>query len=130
MMKATLSSANDLLAQGQVDEAADTFSAVIAEEPDNIEAIAGLARCHIAKGDFAQAEQSLADVPQEKQSAESIVAAKAALALAKSAPQSANVGTLEKEVSANPSNHQARFDLAVACLPAAGRKRRWRLCLP
>jgi putative thioredoxin len=120
-VKQTLESAAELLAQGEIEGAKEAYLAILAEEKDNVEALAGLAKCLTLEGSFEQAEKVLADVPQDRQSAEAIVAAKAALALAKSAPKAANLGALEKAVAANPLDHQARFDLAIA-LFASGKQ--------
>ena len=120
-IKATLESAAALLAQGAFEEAEQTYSAILAEDEGNIDALAGLARCFIAQGELEQADQLLAALAEDKQSHEFIVAAKAALALAKSAPKATDIAMLRKTVMATPADHQARFDYAVA-LFAAGKQ--------
>src|SRR5262249_40685683 len=70
---------------GDFGGAAARFAAILQRDPDNIGAAAGLAKCYIATGDFARAEQTLAIVPQAKQAAEAYVSARAALELAKKA---------------------------------------------
>ena len=65
--------------------AAAQFAAIMQADPENVEAIAGLAKCYIATGDFDHAEQTLALVPPAKQTAEAYLGAKAALELAKKA---------------------------------------------
>ena len=42
--------AETMLTEGAVDDAAQTFAAILEEEPANVLAYAGLVRCHIAKG--------------------------------------------------------------------------------
>src|SRR5262249_48708987 len=51
-----------------------------------------------------------------------VVAARSALDVAEQAKSVGPVGELEQKVAANPADHQARFDLAVA-LNAAGRRK-------
>lgn len=115
-----LAKAASLLEAGEVQEAERAYKAVLAGEEGNIEAVAGLARCFIAQGHLEKAEQLLAEVPQDKQLAEPIAAAKAALTLAQNAPRPADIAALEK-AAANPSDLQARFDWAVA-LFASGKQ--------
>ena len=55
-------------------------------------------------------------------SATPIAAARSALEVAEQAKSVGPVGELEQKVAANPADHQARFDLAVA-LNAAGKRK-------
>jgi thioredoxin-like negative regulator of GroEL len=57
-----------------------------------------------------------------------IAAAQAALSLAEQAQSVGDLAPLEQKLAADPNDHQARFDLAVA-LSAKGDRRR-RLTLP
>ncbi len=112
MTQATLENAGKLLAGGDHEMAAEIFKTILVNDPQNIEAIAGLARCFAALGQVDQAIQLLAQIPEDKQSHESVAAAKASVTLAKSAPVSADFAVLQKKIAANPLDHQARFDLA------------------
>ena len=69
--------------------------------------------------------QTLAQVPEAKRSDAAVAAARSALEVAEQAQSVGPVGELEQKVAANPLDHQARFDLAVA-LNAAGQARRRR----
>ncbi len=60
-------------------------------------------------------------VPQAKASDAAVAAARAALELAEQAKSLGPLAELEQKVAANPLDHQARFDLAVA-LNASGRR--------
>jgi putative thioredoxin len=110
------------MAGGETEVAREAYLAVLQEEKDNAEAAAGLAKCHIALEQFDEAEQVLASLPVDKQSAEPVVAARAALALAKAAPKASELAALEKAVAQDPQDYQARFDLAVASFPAGKRE--------
>lgn len=111
--------AEEMLEEGAVADAAQTFSAVLAEEPAHPRAYAGLVRAHILLGELEQAEAILNGAPAEISESAEIEAVHAQLELAKQAANSGPVADLEAQVSADPDNHQARFDLAQA-LYAAG----------
>ena len=106
---------------GDVGGAAAAFAAALQADPENVEAVGGLAKCYVAAGDFARAEQTLALVPQAKQTVEAYVSAKAALELAKKAGPKPDIAGLEKAVAANPADWDARFKLAIA-LNAKGQR--------
>ncbi len=118
---AVLTTADEALEAGDLQGAAEAYAAVFQEDQQNVHAIAGLARCYIASGDAARAEQTLSLVPPDKQSSAPVQSARAALELAKVAGQSDNSAELEQRLAADPADHQARFDLAVA-LAARGKK--------
>ena len=109
-----LKAADAALAEGDVPAAADLYAQLMAEDEANVAAIAGLARCYVATGAVDQAKQMLAKVPEAKRNEAPVAAARAALEVAEQAASVGPVGELENKVSANPLDHQARFDLAVA----------------
>ncbi|MGB9261797.1 MAG: tetratricopeptide repeat protein, partial [Pseudolabrys sp.] len=82
---------------------------------------AGLARCYVGTGALDQAKQTLALVPEAKRNDAAVAAARAALEVAEQAKSIGPVADLEQKVLANPLDHQARFDLAVA-LNANGKR--------
>jgi putative thioredoxin len=106
---------------GDIGGAAAGFAAVLQADPESVDAVAGLARCYIAAGDFARAEQTLSLVPPAKQTAEAYVSAKAALELAKKAGPKPDIAALEQAVAAHPADWDARFKLAIA-LNATGKR--------
>lgn len=106
---------------GDIGGAAAGFAAVLQADPESVDAVAGLAKCYIAAGDFARAEQTLGLVPPAKQTAEAYVSAKAALELAKKAGPKPDIAALEQAVAAHPADWDARFKLAIA-LNAMGKR--------
>ncbi len=112
--KDLLKAADAALAEGSAAEAADMYAQVLAEDSANVAALAGLARCYLAAGAIEQAKQTLAEVPEAKRNEASVAAARAALEVAEQASSVGPIGELEAKVQANPLDHQARFDLAVA----------------
>ena len=112
--KELLKAADAALAAGDPAGAAGLYSEILADDPGNILALAGLARCHVETGNIEQAKRTLALVPEAKRNEGAVAAARAALEVAEQAATLGPVGELEKKVAANPLDHQARFDLAVA----------------
>jgi putative thioredoxin len=115
-----VAAAEAMLAEGAATDAAQTFAAVLAEEPENAGAYAGLVRAHLALGNEEQAEALLKNAPAKIAAAPEVEAARAQLALMRQAANAGPVAELRAAVEANPSDHQARFELATA-LHAAGR---------
>lgn len=115
-----LEAAEQMLDEGAVADAAETFAAILGEEAENAAAYAGLVRCHLALGQLEQAETMLAAVPAAMAKAKEIEAARAQLELAKQAANAGPEADLRAVVAANPQDRQARFDLALA-LHAAGK---------
>ena len=116
-----LKSAEEALAAGNADEAIALYGEVLREEPGSVPALAGLARAHVETGALDQAKETLALVPEAKRNDAAVAAARSALEVAEQAQSVGPVGELEQKVAANPLDHQARFDLAVA-LNAAGKR--------
>jgi putative thioredoxin len=109
-----IEAAEAMLAEGAVDDAAQTFAAILEEDPANVAAYAGLVQCHIAKGDLDEAEAVLNGAPAEIAKAAPLEAAHAQLELARQAAGAGPVAELQAAVDANPADLQARFDLALA----------------
>ena len=106
--------AEDMLTEGQANDAAQTFSAILGEDPNHAGAYGGLVRSHIALGDLDQAEAVLNGAPAEISSSSELEAASAQLELARQAADAGPVGELTAAVEADENNYQARFDLALA----------------
>jgi putative thioredoxin len=116
-----LASAEQALEEGDVQSAAGIFAAVLQEDKQNPAALAGLARCYLQTGDVARAEQTISLVPPDQKNVAAVERVKAALELARKANQADNRDALAAKLAANPADHQARLDLAVA-LAARGEK--------
>ena len=116
-----LRSADDALAKGDAAGAADLYAKVLAQDGGNLAALGGLARSYVRTGALDQAKQTLALVPEAKRNDPAIAAARAALEVSEQAQAVGPIADLEQKVAANPLDHQARFDLAIA-LNAKGRR--------
>jgi putative thioredoxin len=119
--KDLLAEADAALTAGDAATAEQIYSEVLAEDKDNVTALAGLARCHLAANELEKAKQILTQVPEPKRNDAAVAAARAALEVAEQASSVGPIGELEQKVNANPLDHQARFDLAVA-LNASGKR--------
>jgi len=119
--KDLLKAADAALAEGDASGAADMYAQLLAEDNANVPALGGLARAYVETGALDQARQTLAMVPEGKQNDAAVAAARAALELAEQAKTLGPISELEQKVAANPLDHQARFDLALA-LNGKGRR--------
>ena len=106
--------AEEMLTEGAAVDAAQTFAAVLEQDPNQAAAYGGLVRAHIALDDLDQAEAILNGAPAEISDAPELEAAHAQLELAKQAADAGPVGDLTTAVESDPDDHQARFDLALA----------------
>jgi putative thioredoxin len=102
------------LAEGDAATAAEIYAEVLAQDATNVPAMAGLARCHVVAGSLDQAKQTLAMVPEAKRGDAAVAAVQSMLDLAEQAQSVGPVAELEQKIAANPLDHQARFDLAIA----------------
>ena len=118
---AAVEAADKALEAGDLQGAAEVYAAVLQEDPQNVAALAGLARCYLKSGDVARAEQTIGLVPPDKRETAAVASVRAALDLAKMAASAGDISKLEATVKAEPANHQARIDYAMA-LAAGGKK--------
>jgi putative thioredoxin len=109
-----LKTADAALAEGDVTGAADMYAQLLEQDGGNVPALAGLARAYVGAGALDQAKQTLDMVPEAKRNDAAVAAARAAIELAERAKTVGPLDDLEQKVAANPADHQARFDLAVA----------------
>jgi len=114
-----VAAAEEMLGEGAAVDAAQTFAAILGEDPNHAAAYGGLVRAHVAMDDLDQAEAILNGAPAEISASPELEAAHAQLQLARQAADAGPVADLKAAVEANPDDHQARFDLAQA-LQAAG----------
>lgn len=114
-----IAAAEEMLEQGAAADAAETFAAILQEEPENAAAYAGLVRSYVAMNELDQAEAVLNGAPAAISTKPELEAARARLGLARQAVKAGPVDELRARVGADPADHQARFDLATA-LHASG----------
>ena len=103
--------------------AAGVYTQVLQHEPENVEAIAGLARALVARGELDQAREVLGRVPKESANHAEITAARSALDLAEQAQKAmGSTGKLQARLQQDRDDHEARFELATALFGAGERE--------
>ena len=117
-----IQAAEDMLTEGAAGDAAETFAAILEEEPENAAAYGGLVRAHLALSNLDQAEGLIAAAPEGIAKSKELDAVRAQLELARQAANAGPEAELRAAVNANPDDHQARFDLAAALLAAGNAK--------
>lgn len=118
-LEEAVAAAEEMFEAGEIDDAAQTFAAIIEEDPNNAPSFAGLAKCLLAKGEIDEAEAVLNGVPADVAGDTLIEAVFAQIALAREAADAGPVAELAAAVEADPADMQARLDLATA-LHASG----------
>jgi len=115
-----LAVAAEALEAGDIAMAAQAYGHVLQDEPGNPLAVAGLARAYLLGGDLERARTTLQMVSQEGAQSEAIRAVEAELKLKDAPkPESGTTAALRARLAADPKDHQARYDLAMA-LEAGG----------
>lgn len=110
-----LTEAKTLLEAGDAAGALEVFAALAQEEPENAEALAGLARCLIALGDEEQAQEMLDSLDDKLKAHPEVISVRAGLELAAQGRAAASMlGQYEQRLAADADDHEARIELAVA----------------
>ncbi len=117
-----LAQGEEMLDKGAAADAAQVFAAVLAEDAANARALGGLARAELAVGDIARARQTLDMAPPEIAADPAIIAARSAIELAEQTQDTGEEADLKARLEANPDDHQARYDLALALLAGKDRE--------
>ncbi|HVM84257.1 MAG TPA: thioredoxin [Candidatus Binatia bacterium] len=118
-----LEQAEAALAHGDHGAANAIFGQILAHEPDNAKAIAGLLRSAIATGDLKHAREMLAEVPAELLKNPAIASVVSQLDLAEAGQKAAGqTDQLRARVEADPNDFEARYELAVAEFAAGERE--------
>lgn len=108
-----LDAAAELRAEGDPKGATQIYAAILQQDPENLDALAGLAETLFDAGDADNAREVLARVPEGKEDAPQLAGVKARLALAEQVADIGDPAALERRLAADPKDHQARFDLAL-----------------
>jgi putative thioredoxin len=107
-----LAAAEDAGDAGDFAAAAEIYSAVLEQEPENIEALAGLARCYLKAGDTERARQIAEMIPEANRKHPSAAAVFSTLELASHVAKPDEALELSTRVRNSPGDLDARFDLA------------------
>ncbi len=109
-----IEAAEEMLSEGAAVDAAETFAAILEEEPENAAAYGGLIRAHLAIGNLDQAEAFANAAPAKIAKSKEIEAARAQIELARQAAKAGPVDELRAAHLADPTDRQVLFDLSAA----------------
>ncbi len=109
-----LAAADEALLAGDIATAAQAYGHVLQDEPGHPKAVAGLARCYLKSGDVERAKKTLQLVRPDGATDEAVRAVEAELKLREQASVAGDTADLTAKLTADPANHQARYDLALA----------------
>jgi putative thioredoxin len=110
-----LEQAAEAIAAGDASTAGALYGQILQQQPDNVKAIAGMARCYAETGQPDAAAQLLDSLPEAKRNDPDVAAVRASLELAQKSQEAAGrVPEFESRLQQNPNDHEARFELALA----------------
>ena len=113
-LQQAIEQAVEMFQAGDLGGAAQLYSAVLQRDPENVPAIAGLARCYLANDQPDQARETLEAVPEADRSHPDVKSVLMALELTAEPADNDELAELKAKVEANPDDHEARFELAEA----------------
>ena len=113
-LAAALEHAKQAITDNDFALAAQIYAEMHEVDPQNLAAIAGLAKCHVQAGNLDQAKATLAKVPAKEKNNAEIVAIQASIDLAEQAKSAGPVDDLKAKAAADPKDFQTRLDLALA----------------
>lgn len=112
-----LAAAQAALDGGDIAAALQLFGQVAQADPENLAALAGLTRCHLAAGDIEQAKAAFALAPDDKRADPALAGVEAAIALAGEG-SGIDLASAKAAAAARPDDPAARFDHACALIGA------------
>ena len=107
-----LAAAEDASDAADFAAASEIFAAVLEQEPENIEALAGLARCYIKAGDPDRARQIAEMIPEANRKHPSAIGVFSTLELASHVAKPDETLELATRVRNTPTDWDARFAFA------------------
>jgi putative thioredoxin len=120
-IKDALAAAEQALTGGDLSRASQIYGMVLQHAPENAAAIIGMAGVYLKAGEAEQARATLDMLPETERTGDAYLSLQSALKLLEEAADLPETAALENQIAANPEDHQARYDLAIA-LNAAGRR--------
>ena len=109
---AALDEAQTLFEAGDINAAGQLFGAVLQAAPDNLRAIAGIARCMIEAGQPARARDLLTGLSEDAVKDAGIQAVLKQLDMIEEARKLGDPAALEHALALNPDDHESRMKLA------------------
>jgi putative thioredoxin len=106
--------ADEMLESEEFDDAAETFEAILGEDPNSSLAFVGLFKSKMGAKKLDDAKKMLEEIPDTLKNKPEILALQAQIELTNQAEGIGELNDLRKLLSTDVNNHQVRFDLALA----------------
>jgi len=106
--------ADEMLEAAEFDDAAETFEAILGEDPSSSLAFVGLFKSKMGAKKISDAKKMLEEIPDTLRNKPEILALQAQIELTNQAEGIGELNDLRKQLSTDVNNHQVRFDLALA----------------
>ena len=106
--------ADEMLEAEEFDDAAETFEAILGEDPNSSLAFVGLFKSKMGAKKINDAKKMLEEIPDTLKNKSEILALQAQIELTNQAEGIGELNDLRKLLSTDVNNHQVRFDLALA----------------
>jgi putative thioredoxin len=113
-LEAMMEEAHALHEAGDATGASTLYVMVLQEQPDHVGALLGMAKLHLEEEDLEGARGFMAQIPEDKHNDPQVSVVQAAIDLKEQSAALGDLTEIEARVAANPQDHQARFDLALA----------------
>ena len=109
-----LAVANEMLNAEEFNDAAETFEAILGEDPESALAFVGLFNARMGAKKINDAKTMLEEIPDALKNKSEILALQAQIDLSNQAEGVGEINDLRSTLTNDENNHQARFDLALA----------------
>ena len=106
--------ANEMLNAKEFNDAAETFEAILGEDPESALAFVGLFNARMGAKKINDAKKMLEEIPDTLKNKAEILTLQAQIDLSNQAEGVGEVNDLRLTLTNDENNHQARFDLALA----------------
>jgi len=106
--------ANEMLNAKEFNDAAETFEAILGEDPESALAFVGLFNARMGAKKINDAKTMLEEIPDALKNKAEILALQAQIDLSNQAEGVGEINDLRSTLTNDKNNHQARFDLALA----------------
>ena len=110
--------ADEMLEAGEYDDAAETFEAILGEDPERSPAFVGLFKAKMGAKKIDEAQKMLEDIPTALVNKPEILALQAQIDLTNQTQGLGEINDLREALKNDLNNHQIRFDLALTLFTA------------
>ena len=106
--------ADEMLEAEEFDDAAETFEAILGEDPNSSLAFVGVFKSKMGAKKINDAKKMLEEIPETLKNKPEILALQAQIELTNQAEGIGEINDLQTILATDVNNHQVRFDLALA----------------